>query len=845
MKRLLLLLPILCAAAPAQELKFAADRPVDLLHLRLEGTIDLEAQTFEGTALLDFTPLRRLRDLRLDAVALDVKRIDALGPDGGDQKPLEFANTGTELQIRLPNAVERGKTCSLRITYAVHKPEKGLYFFRPTEAEPDVPFQAWTQGETHEARHWIPIIDQPNERLTTELIIHCDAKYRALSNGRRVAMQVADGLRTVHWKQEKDHVPYLITLVVGEFAVLEEEWRGKQLSYWVPPDREADAMRSFANTKRMLDYFSDSLGVAYPWDKYAQVVVEQFGWGGMENTSATTLNERTLHDERAHLDTSSDGLVAHELAHQWFGDLLTCKDWAHTWLNEGFASYFEALWNGCDRGEDEFRYNMRGKAQAAMGGGKDKPIVWRGYKSPWEQFDARAYPKGAWVLHMIRRRLGDEAWWRALHHYVTKHAHGCVETQDLRVAIEEATGGSFGRFFYDWTERPGHPVVAVRHRWQADKGLMEVHVRQTQKQDAFHFPLRLEYEVAGTRLGITHDVTEKESTVMVPLPARPTLVRVDPAYAVLMELTEDKARDWWLNQLRSDPDVVARIRAAEHFAAERNDAARTLLAAAFAAEQAWPVRAELAAALGRAGAHAALLAAVGTPHPKVRRAVVEAIGRFRERDDVRTALAAIVANGDPSYSVEAAAVAAWAGLRPDGGVAALQRLLPRESHNDIVREAVLRGLGDQQDPAALDALLSWTRRGRPRGCRTAALDGLARVAKGGRLDDAQVARVVDAAQLCLHRLEHANVKTQAAQLLRDLGAQGSAALPALAALAEQDPDERVRKQAQEAREKIEAGAPAIVQLDRLRKRLAELEARDRQRRAQLEQLERKQPQPVK
>jgi len=841
MKRLVLALLFAAATAAAQDPHFAADRPIDVHHLRLEGSIDLEKQTFQGTATLDVELLRTLGTVRLDAVSLDVASVEASGLEPDAPKALTFANTGEALEIRLPKRLDRGARFQLRIAYTATKPERGLYFFKPTEAEPAVPFQVWSQGETLEARHWMPITDQPNERLTSELVISCDAKYRVLSNGRREKDEVKDGRRTTHWTQEKDHVPYLITLVVGEFAVLKEEWRGKEISYWVPPDREGDAMRSFGNTKRMLDFFSGKIGVEYPWAKYAQVVVEEFGWGGMENTSATTLNERTLHDERAAIDYSSDGLVAHELAHQWFGDLLTCKEWAHTWLNEGFATYFEALWNEEDKGEDEFRYNMLGKARGAIRGGKDKPIVWRHYAGPWEQFDARAYPKGAWVLHMIRRRLGDEAWWRAVNHYVTKHRHQCVETSDLRIAVEEATGRSFERFFHDWTERPGNPVVEVQHRWRSDRNAMEVRVRQTQKGDAFHFPLRLEYAVGDETVAITQLVTTKDRVLTIPLPARPRMVRVDPDYAVLMELKEDKALDWWKMQLLHDPDVIARIRAAEHFGGQRRDDARTLLTNAWAQEKSWCVRAELATALGKSGAHAPLLAAVAAPHAKVRKAVVDALGGFRDRDDVRDALAKIVEAGDASYEVEAAAIASWASLRPENGVARLLPLLARESHRDAIREAVLRGLGDQQDPAALEALVAWTRRGKARGCRQAALDGLGRLAKGGRLDDAQFAVIVDAARLCLHRIENRRVKSSAAQLLRELGEHGAAALPALKALAEHDPDDRVREEAEKAVARIESGAPAHVQLDELRKQLRELRERDRRMREDLEKLERKRP----
>jgi len=847
-RAVIIALLLLASAATAQTRHFAADRPIDLRHLRLEGAIDLARQTFRATAHLDVQALRRLRSIRLDAVDLDIKSVHMQAAAPGERIALKFANTGTELQITLPKAIERGTAFTLIIAYAVHKPAKGLYFFQPTEAEPKVPYQAWTQGEMVEARHWIPITDQPNERLTSELVISCDRRYQVLSNGRKVSDAESGDARIVHWKQEQEHVPYLITLVVGEFAILNEEWRGKRIAYWVPPDRKGDAMRSFGNTKRMLDFFSDRIGVEYPWHKYAQVVVEQFNWGGMENTGATTLNARTLHDKRAHLDFSSDGLVAHELAHQWFGDLLTCKDWAHTWLNEGFATYFEALWSERDKGDDHFRYNMFGKAKGARNGGRDKPIVWRQYTRPGQQFDGRAYPKGAWVLHMLRRQLGDKAWWRAVHHYVSKHAGQGVETRDLRLAIEESTGRSLERFFYDWTARPGHPVVDLRHKWNAEKGVMEVRIRQTQKGEPFHFPLRLEYEVQGTMLGIDHAVTRKDESITVPLPARPDLVRVDPHYSVLMELKENKARDWWKAQLVRDADPIARIRAAAHFGGMKRRDERQMLRDALTKERAWGVQAEIATALGRSGGDVsrdALLAALETTHPKVRKAAVDALGKFKDDDKVRKALGAIAAKGDPSYAVEAAAITQWAAMRPDGGVATLLAALDRESHRHQIRAAVLKGLGQQGDPSTLTTLVGWTRRGRPRPCRVAALEGLGELAKSGNLDAEQTKRIVGAAKVCLHRLESRRVKSRATQLLRDSGGAGVAALPALEALAEHDPNSGVREQAGKAIACIEAGAPPHVQIAALRKALESARDADKKLRERLEQLERKHVEPVK
>jgi len=832
---LLLLLP-----AAAQDLRFARGRPLDLLHLRLDARVDLERKTLEGRATLEMQALLDTGHIRLDAVALDVKRASA------GETEVDAVNDGKSLLLTLPEPLKRGEKATVVVDYRCVDPEAGLYFFGPTEAEPDTPYQVWSQGETTDNRHWIPLFDHPNERLTTELVITVKDGLQVLSNGKRMGVTKKDGWATWHWKQERDHVPYLITLVVGTFAVKEHTWRGKTVSYWVPPDRADDIERSFGNTTRMLDLFSERIGVLYPWEKYAQIVVEQFKHGGMENTSATTLTERTLHDARAHADYSSDGLVAHELAHQWFGDLLTCRDWAHTWLNEGFATYFEAIWAEHDKGADEFAYTMLGKMRGALSGGKKLPIVHRAYKSNWEQFDARAYPKGAWVLHMIRRRLGDEMWWRCVNRYTEKHAYRCVETVDLRKAIEETTGLSFERFFHDWTARPGHPVVTVHHEWRPGEGQMEVRVRQTQKGGAFHFPLRLVYSKGPRSWRITHDVKERDVRFYVPLPVRPALVSIDPHNAVLMELRERKARDWWVAQLRHDPNPIARIRAAEHFGKSKRDQDRRALADALGAEGFWGVQAEIAKALGESGGSVSrdvLLQALSLEHPKARREVVRALGRFREDATVRDALGALVRNGDASYYVEADAIESWGGMRPKGALAVLEPLLARKSHNEVVRAAALRAIGAQHDPAATDLLLEWTSRGRPRSCRAAALDALGKLAGAGRWDEATTNRVADTVRACLRPAEHRRIKTQAVRTLRVLGEQASPALGALEALAAHDRHPNVRKQAQETIDKIRAGAPPRLELQRLREELRKLRESNERMRDRIERIDGKTPDP--
>ncbi|MEE8142562.1 MAG: M1 family aminopeptidase, partial [Planctomycetota bacterium] len=663
-----------------------------------------------------------------------------------------FRNDGEHLEVFFSEVLQQGERVSLEIAYSVDNPSSGLHFFGPTEDEPDIPTLVWSQGQSVDNSHWFPCFDHPNERQTTELVVTTRRGYRVSSNGRLLSERENQDTVTFHWLQDKPHVAYLVSLIVGEFHVTRDTWRNIPVEYWVHPKFKENVPRTFRNTIPMLEFFSNSIGVEYPWDRYAQICCEGFG-GGMENTAATTLGNWSLHDERSSLDGSSDGLIAHELAHQWFGDLLTCNDWAHIWLNEGFASYFEALWAEENLGAEEFSYNMYRKASRARRGGKTRPVVDHAYEHPDSMFDSRAYPKGAWVLHMIRRRLGDEEFWEVLGRYTRDHAYGTVETVDLRRAIEQVTGRSFGRFFYDWTARPGHPELTVSFKWQNQEQLARVSVRQTQESAAFHFQLRMEFRFADAPLvSITRDITEKEMTFLLPLPEAPSLFRVDPEQAVLMELSEKKGRDLWKAQLLEDPSAAARVHAAVHFGKSRSDADRKLLAGALQEESFWGVQSEIAKALAESGgdmARDALLTGVKLQNPKARIACVRALGSFHHDPKVMDALRPLVVDGDPSYRVEAAAVTSYSKLDAQDALAVLKVALGRDSRFESVRGAALSGLGHVRDPEVVPLLSRWTRRDRPRFCRPKAISALATLTKRTHLEDATAQKIVATIRPCL------------------------------------------------------------------------------------------------
>jgi aminopeptidase N len=839
---LIFLLFVSGAPAADEPTRFAADRPLDCRHIRLDLAVDVEGKRVAGTARLDLTALRDVRTVGLDARDLEVESV-VVSRGGRGEEPVSFRNDGSRLEVALGDALVAGDVATVTVRYSVADPDAGLHFFGPGDGGPDVPHIVWSQGEAVESSYWFPCLDHPNERQTTELVVTASSRYRASSNGRLLSRQEGlDGTITWHWLQDKPHAAYLVSLVVGEFHVEQETWRGRPVEYWVRPLYADRIARSFRNTTRMLDFFSDVIGVEYPWDRYAQVCCYGFG-GGMENTSATTMGERALHDERSILDSDSDGLIAHEMAHQWWGDLLTCRDWAHIWLNEGFATYFEAMWTEYDLGPDEFAYEMERNADQARRGGASRPIVDRAYEDPDSMFDSRAYPKGAWVLHMIRRRLGDELFGRVINRYATTFAYDTVETVDLRKTIEALTGRSFERFFYDWTERPGHPSMSVTTDWLADEGLAHVAVKQTQDAPAFHLPLTVEFRFEGERppVTVTRDMTEKEISFHVPLPEKPGIVRVDPDQSILMELTETKGRDLWKAQLLEDPSVAGRVRAARHLAESRREADTRILAEALRSEPFWGVRVEIAGALGKAGgpvAREALIEGLREQHPRVRGACVQQLESFTGDGAVIAALRDLVAPGDPSYGVESAAIEAYAACRPEDGLALLKQALHRASRNEVIRSSALAGLGRLGDPEAVAILCEWTRPQYPREARPAAIQALARHTRENRVDEGMYATIVAALQEAL-RDTGRRVRGAAIDALGRLGepARAREAVPALRAIAANDAEFRLRQSAKRSIEAIEKGEPAQVQVDELRKELRELADRNEELAARLEKLE--------
>ncbi len=395
-------------------------RDVDQRHVRLELKFDFDKQEIRGRETLTLKPFTPVKQVTLDAADMKILHV-ALIQEKQPAKKLKFRTPKNKLEIDLPREYTSEQSFKLLIEYHIVHPKHGAHFVIPDKREPGRLTMVWTQSETEYAHYWYPCIDSPTDRLTSEIVATVPEKFFVLSNGQLQSNKKNnDGTRTMHWSQAKTHVPYLLSVVAGEFEAHQQKWDGIPVTSYVPTGRLPDAARSFDKTPAMMKFFSEKIDLRYPWSKYTQICVDEYAWGGMEHTTATTLNLGTLHDARAHLDVSSDGLVAHELAHQWWGDLLTCKDWGEIWLNESFATYFTTLWTEHDLGWNQATWDRHREAESYKQEDKSRyrrPIVSYRYSDPSNVFDRHSYPKGARVLHMLRHELGDDLFWKSIQLY--------------------------------------------------------------------------------------------------------------------------------------------------------------------------------------------------------------------------------------------------------------------------------------------------------------------------------------------------------------------------------------------------------------------------------------------
>jgi aminopeptidase N len=700
------------ATAPATpssgDIKYAPDRKVDILHLALDVTPDFQKRTVSGEATLTFKPVAKpLDELHLDAVDLTVSAVTCSAKLAGHQV------TDKEIIVTFATPVPVGRETKLAIRYSA-QPVEGLYFRTPSNGFPASDTQVWSQGESMEAQHWFPCYAAPNAKFTTEVTCHVPEGMMVLSNGRQVSEKKdpATGLVAVRWSQEKPHSNYLIMLAAGYFAKLEDKFRDVPLRFYTPPSEAKEAALTFEATKPAMEFFEREIGVPFPWAQYGQVVVRDFHWGGMENTTLTALTEWTLHRADTETLTSSEGLVSHELAHQWFGDYVTCKDWSQVWLNEGFATYYANLFAGNQHGNDELLYGLYRDAQTVFNrstNGPPRAIIWRRYGTPFEQFDYRAYPKGGWVLRMLRCQLGDDIYRRCIKTYLDRHAFGNVVTEDLKAVIEEFSGRSYDRFFDQWVYHALQPELEIDYSWDEKTRLAKVSVRQMQAVSdnvmLFQFPLTLRFKSKAGTVDHRVQVKEKQEDFYVPLRQAPEILRVDPEFSVLAKIHFDPPTAMLYAQLADPSDMIGRLIAATQLANKTDLTTIAKLKAALNSDAFYGVRAKASESLRKIhndDALDALIASVKQADARARNAVVGDIGGFFHPRAREALLHCFDTEHNPA--ILATAIKGLAPYHQPAVREALLRFLNTESHQNRLANAAIAAMRAQDEPAFITPL---------------------------------------------------------------------------------------------------------------------------------------------
>ena len=816
---------------------YGRSRDFDLQHLKLELSFDLESRNLLGTATLTVAPLSGdVRELSLDSAGLEIDSVTSAG------RKLAFRTEEQKLIVSLDRQYASGTAVAVTVHYSAH-PARGLFFVFPDKFHADRPKQIWANGDTAGGnnRYWFPGYDFPNDKTTTEMLVTVPNGWLALSNGKLAGKTEGKGGTTFHWVQEKPISTYLISLVAGEFDHGEDAWQ-VPVEYYVPHGRGGDIPRTFGRTVDMLQFFSDHIA-PYPWAKYAQAMVDTFG-GGMENVSATTEGAAAIIKERDFEDQKprTDGLIAHEMAHQWFGDLVTCADWRHTWLNEGFATYFEALWEEHAYGRDVFEFKEYTAGRGITSQTSPASVVpptGQNADNPASAYGL-IYNKGGWTLNMVRGQLGDARFWKAIQHYANKFALRTATTGDFVEAITESTGQDLEWLFDQYVYRPGFPDFEASWDYDAGARMAHLSLKQTQKAagKAALFDVPLEVEILGKGEPRTHTIraNREAQDFYFAADAKPNTVLVDPRNVMLKALKFQKPAAEWIWQLQHAQRVVNRAEAASALGSMAGPEVIAALKAAGTGDAFYGVRIEAALALGRmAGSGDALPAILGDKNAEVRAAAATALGALPKSDwmgnpqVIERLLEA--ARTDTSFAVRRSAVRAVGRLKPAQGV----ELLKPFAEERGLRPAVADALGSLGANGGIAMLVEFSKDSDD-DVRRSALRAFGNVGKGNQ-------GVTDALLAALHEQSETGDRQAAIFALQQR--KETAAVAELQRLAASEPQPNIARAARAAVESINAPAraasPAATQgdLDALRARMAELEKENRELKARFEQMEKK------
>jgi len=673
---------------PAMDIYRATPARVnDLINTKLDVRFDYKKCFMYGKEWVTLKPHFYPTDtLRLDAKGMDIHNVSIV--QNGKNIPLKYVyQDSLSLAIRLDRVYHNNENYTVYISYtskpnqlkehgsAAINDAKGLYFINPDGKDPDKPIQIWTQGETESSSAWFPTIDQPQQKTTDEITMTVPAKYVTLSNGKLTTQKVnGDGTRTDTWKMDLPHSPYLFMMAVGDFKVYHDKWRGKDVDYYLEPKYAPYAKQIFGMTPELMEFYSTTLGVDYPWNKYAQIVVRDYVSGAMENTTATLHGEQVQLTDRQLLDAyynDSRVDIAHELFHQWFGDYVTCENWTNITMNESFADFSEMLWAEHKYGKDEAGYqnyvDMNQYLQDPANQSKD--LVRFHYNDKEDVFDYVSYQKGGRILNMLRTYLGDAAFFKGLKIYLTTNAFKAGEAQQLRLALEEASGLDLNWYFNQWYYGAGNPDLSISYKWDNASKTETVYLQQTQEGKPFILPFAVDIYAGGKKVRHNVWMQDKADTLTFNSEFKPDLVNVDGNKVLLVKKTDNKPLEQFVFQYFNAPLYVDRTEAISAATKQQDDK----------------------------GAQKVLISAL---HDKYYRLQIKAIKALDMKNDaIRNAalpILASLAQTDPNTLVQAAAITALGNLKAPGNMDIFTAALKSRSY--AVQGAALTAIG-QLDPA--------------------------------------------------------------------------------------------------------------------------------------------------
>ena len=580
-----------------QTYRAVATKTNNLKHTKLVASFNYEKSQMNGEVWLKFQPhFYPTKTLVLDAKAMDIKEIALM--KGTTKVKLSYTYDSLQLHIDLDKTYTAKESYTIYIKYIARPNEykglgseairdaKGMYFINPLGTDKDKPTQIWTQGETEASSVWIPTIDQTNQKTTQEFYLTVPSKYVSLSNGILVKQtDLKNGFREDVWKMDLPHSPYLFFIGIGDYAVIKDNYKGKEVSYYIERAYEKVARKIYGNTPQMIAFFESKLGVAYPWSKYAQISGRDYVSGAMENTTATLHSDAVQQDARELVDGNNwESTIAHELFHQWFGDLVTAESWSNITVNESFADYSQTLWFEHSQGKDAGAFeNFTGlRNYLSSPSDAEKNLVRFFYQNKEDVFDLVSYQKGGRILNMLRHLVGDDAFFASLNKYLTDNQFSNGSAIKLKLAFEAVTGKDLNWFFNQWYFGSGHPYVRIQQKYMADQQKVLVTIQQTQTQNKlFTLPVGIDVYVSGNRNHYEVWSKNKVDSFYFPAAVAPDNVNVDNDKILLWAKDETKPIEQYAYQFMHARNFMDRFEAANEAATNlKNPAAKAIIEAA-------------------------------------------------------------------------------------------------------------------------------------------------------------------------------------------------------------------------------------------------------------------------